>query len=171
MSREDTNPARIAAEAALTPDTAIPRTCGSCDACCTLPGVEVLHKPPCTKCAHSDGGCQIYPTRPIVCREYTCLWLDAGMGLETDRPEQIGIMFDRPADVQNHPDYAGIHAVCAREVWPGARQGARAAQLLTRLARSMVVRVTPHGEKTQLMGPPNLINLLVERAAARLSAE
>ena len=130
----------------------------------------MLDKPACTKCEHSDNGCRIYDKRPVVCREYTCLWLSSGLGLDTDRPEQIGLMFDRPADVQNHPDYEGIHAVCAREVWPDARHGARAAELLVRLARRMVVRVTPHGGKTQLMGPQHLINLLVERAKARDNA-
>ncbi len=61
--------------------------------------------------------------------------------------------------------------ICAREVWPNARDGTRAAAMLTRLARKMVVRVYPHGGKAKLMGPAHLINLLVERAQTRAKAE
>lgn len=154
------------------PDEPEPRTakraCGECAACCFFPAIESLAKPAFQLCQHSArSGCGIYSSRPQECRDYECLWLSNDIGEPTDRPDQLGIVFDRPTLVARHPDYAGVDFICAREIHEGARHGARAAELIRRLARVMVVRLTRMGGGSQLTGPDHLIRLLVLRAEAR----
>ena len=72
------------------------RSCGSCQACCTVVGVQELHKPHWTRCAHQcEVGCAIYEDRPRTCRGYSCLWA-AGLlqGEEERRPDRLGIILD-----------------------------------------------------------------------------
>lgn len=145
-----------------------PRACGECDACCTIGGVPSLGKPAYTPCPRSTcAGCAIYAARPRECREYRCLWLDDAIGDDADRPDLLGLVFDLPTLVEEHPDYAGVRVICARETRRGARDGPRAADLLTRLARRMVVRLTAVDGRTQLMGPRDAVGLLARRAAER----
>lgn len=130
--------------------------------------MPVLEKACNSLCANSTAaGCGIYPDRPSECRAYACLWLDSDLGEATDRPDLLGLMFDRPSLVEDHADYAGVPFVCAREAWPGARHGERAAELLARFSRAWVVRLTTHAGRTTLSGPAHLIDLLVTRAEAR----
>ena len=144
------------------------RTCGACTACCFFPAVPSLGKPEFELCRHaSERGCAIYADRPGECRDYECLWLSSELGELTDRPDRLGIVFDRPALVAQHPDYAGIDFICARELYEGARDGVRAADLLRRLSRAWVVRLTSVTGATQLIGPERLVRVLVARAAAR----
>jgi hypothetical protein len=99
-----------------------------------------------------------------------CLWLE-GEFADAERPDLAGLAFDLPSQIQEHPDYQGILAVCAREVRAGSREEPQAATLLARLAGSMVVRLTPFGGgRTELMGPRSLIERLAARAAARREA-
>lgn len=127
-----------------------------------------LDKLPYSTCRHAcAAGCASYADRPGECHAYRCLWLDDAVGEAGDRPDRLGLMFDLPSLVEDHPDYAGVQAICARELHPRARDEARAAALLTRLARVMIVRLTSPGGRTELMGPRHLVELLVERARAR----
>jgi hypothetical protein len=123
-------------------------------------------------CRHSTAsGCGVYESRPRECREYSCLWLSSDLGELTDRPDRVGLVFDKPSLLEDHADYAGVPFVCAREIHAGARDGARAAELLRLFARSWVVRLTNPEGRTQLTGPAPLIELLRERARARDAAE
>ena len=62
------------------------RSCGACSLCCKLALVEELDKPAgvwCRHCAPGRGGCTIYETRPPVCRNWSCCWIqDARLGQE-----------------------------------------------------------------------------------------
>lgn len=130
-----------------------------------------LDKLPYTTCKHAcAAGCASYAERPGECHAYRCLWLDDAVGDAADRPDLLGLMFDLPSLVQDHPDYQGIQAVCARELHARARDETRAAALLVRLARVMIVRLTSPSGRTELMGPRHLVDLLVERARARLAS-
>jgi hypothetical protein len=54
------------------------RACGSCSMCCKLLLVDELGKPAhqwCRHCRPGNGGCTIYPTRPLACRAFACEWL------------------------------------------------------------------------------------------------
>jgi len=126
-----------------------------------------LDKPAYCDCPRADAGCTRYAERPQACRDYTCLWLDGEFDAALDRPDRLGVAFDVPSLIQEHPDYAGVHVICARELWPGARDGERAAFLLARLSRGMVVRLTAVGGRTQLVGPRELVARVVDRAQAR----
>lgn len=158
----------------------VSRECGACAACCYLPAVPELGKDVFQDCAHSRSkmaarplprvgptGCEIYERRPQACRDYRCLWLDDALGTDDDRPDRLGLMFDLPDLVRDHPDYQGLQVICARELHPDARDTPRAADLLSRLARRMVVRLTDPRGKTRLFGPQSAIALLVQRAQAR----
>lgn len=128
-----------------------------------------LDKLPYSTCKHACAtGCASYTARPGECHDYRCLWLDDAVGDDDDRPDRLGLMFDLPSLIEDHPDYQGVQAICARELHPRARDDARAAAMLTRLARVMVVRLTSPAGRTELMGPRHLVDLLVERARVRL---
>lgn len=74
---------------------AAPRACGECSLCCIVLRVDELGKlagEPCPKLGE-HGGCTIHPTRPDVCREYRCHWLEGGLD-PGDRPDRIGGLVD-----------------------------------------------------------------------------
>lgn len=53
------------------------RECSGCGACCAAPDIAALRKPLGVACPQLDGDCrcQIYPTRPAVCRDYAPDWV------------------------------------------------------------------------------------------------
>jgi uncharacterized protein YodC (DUF2158 family) len=76
------------------------RTCGSCAACCTTAQVTELNKPSGARCSRltdadkpACGSCSTYADRPAACAVYRCSWLD-GYGLDSQRPDQCGIVFE-----------------------------------------------------------------------------
>ncbi len=71
------------------------RTCGPCSLCCTVLRVDELKKLGGVDCVHqrAEGGCGIHPTRPDICRAYSCLWLGGGLG-DDDRPDRLGAVLD-----------------------------------------------------------------------------
>lgn len=98
------------------------RSCGKCQACCVTVGVKEIAKPPGQRCASQCAkGCAIYAERPAGCRDYACLWL-SGYGAESDRPDRLGLIFDRS---QHAVETRGEKAITAREVRPGARHERR----------------------------------------------
>jgi len=74
------------------------RQCGNCAVCCEVAAVPDLEKPALTRCQYQidsdEGSCGIVgdPKRPMLCKVYTCAWLD-GIGSDDDRPNEIGAMF------------------------------------------------------------------------------
>ncbi len=148
------------------------RSCGACAACCYIPAVPSLGKREYELCRHSSpSGCGVYESRPGECRDYSCLWLSSELGELADRPDRIGLVFDKPSLVGDHADYAGVPFICAREIHAGARDGERAAELLGLFARSWVVRLTSPDGRTRLTGPAPLVELLAERASQRRRTE
>lgn len=68
------------------------RSCGECQACCEVIGVEELQKPYSTKCEYQcASGCSNYEGRPESCQRYHCLWRE-GYGNEEDRPDKLGVL-------------------------------------------------------------------------------
>lgn len=88
------------------------RTCGACTACCTELAIveDSFRKMPGVPCAHCviGQGCDIYETRPGLCRDYHCLWRSIPDLDERWRPDLSGIMVV-PAEVP--PGYPGPLAV------------------------------------------------------------
>ncbi len=75
------------------------KTCGSCSACCKVLRIEApeFTKPAGQWCAHcrpgEAGGCTIYGTRPMVCRDYRCAWLQLDKLPDEYRPDKLKVMF------------------------------------------------------------------------------
>jgi Fe-S-cluster containining protein len=69
------------------------RSCGNCHACCVMPGVNVLNKPPRHACHNldGDGKCSIYAKRPDPCVVFQCGWR-LGNFSEEYRPNKIGVL-------------------------------------------------------------------------------
>jgi hypothetical protein len=83
------------------------RECGGCTACCEILSIDSLKlkKPadtPCPNC--TKPGCRIYDTRPVVCRQYYCLWRHRDALSSDMRPEKLKVMFSvhyslKPGDI------------------------------------------------------------------------
>lgn len=144
------------------------RTCGACQACCTVLGVKPLDKPAFQRCAHQCAkGCGIYETRPDPCRLYACGWVE-GFGQRRDRPDRLGVILDRiapSAEVQQLAaagDPAALErvkqaqrTVRAREVRPGAFALPRARRIMEGLHRGgQLVHLVPFAGRALPVGRP-----------------
>ena len=80
------------------------RECGECNACCSYFEIlPELNKPSGKLCQHWKAGCGIYESRPGVCRDFFCFWLqDAALGDEW-RPDRSGfILQETVSDIPAH---------------------------------------------------------------------
>lgn len=68
--------------------------CGECTVCCTLSVVEEVDKKAGEDCKHCilKKGCGIYKTRPQVCKDFECAYLQSNTPSEL-RPDKCGVMF------------------------------------------------------------------------------
>lgn len=79
------------------PNRTLPRSCGSCYACCTFLGITDLRKKAGQTCKHLTGAqgpdkrCSIYKDRPTACSSYTCCWIK-GIGNDNMRPNNSGVL-------------------------------------------------------------------------------
>ena len=69
------------------------RSCGECNACCVVFDIDELHKPAREACQYLDGNCSIYSTRPPICVDFECAWLQGGLP-DDQRPDKFGVIFD-----------------------------------------------------------------------------
>lgn len=74
------------------------RSCGECQACCTILKVDEINKPVDTPCEHLCGGkCGVYDQRPGTCESFECMWLHGQgfpiMEAEALRPDRCGAVF------------------------------------------------------------------------------
>lgn len=89
-------------------------SCGSCNACCTVLGVEEIAKRPGTRCSHlCDRGCGVYESRPASCREFECVWLQMASGPtplpKRLRPDRSGVL------LVPSPEDGTVAAHCMRD--------------------------------------------------------
>ena len=72
-----TSDERFAAPPGYAPRSIWQSECTGCGACCAAPDIAALNKPLGTACSHLDAGCscQIYASRPAVCRNYQPDWV------------------------------------------------------------------------------------------------
>lgn len=73
------------------------RTCGTCTLCCRLPDIDELSKPANAWCTHciEDKGCTIYESRPKLCRDFLCLWMEDAQFSDDWNPSQTHMMVYR----------------------------------------------------------------------------
>ena len=85
--------------------TAAPgKSCGECSLCCSVLEIDELKKPagpPCPSCRR-DGGCEVYATRPQVCRDFECEWLTDRTLTRPFRPDRIGTLFMEAHDADEY---------------------------------------------------------------------
>lgn len=83
------------------------RACGACNLCCVIPVIDSpeLTKPSGAVCRHSRGGCDIYESRPDVCRRFFCAWRRTKLIPEDWRPDRCGVF--ATLDAQNVPPQFG----------------------------------------------------------------
>jgi len=64
--------------------TRVPRACGECAMCCKLPEIPPLNKPYNSWCSHCSTRttCDIYETRPHMCRDFQCYFTLSDLGEE-----------------------------------------------------------------------------------------
>ena len=99
-----------------------PNACGSCTACCRVYAVPEANKPAGPWCQHCNigKGCKIYETRPQVCVEFKCLWLQSRERPEDDhlaeelRPDRCKVVF---SPTTNDMIMAGITMPGAPDAW------------------------------------------------------
>ena len=91
------------------PDGLVPgRECGECQLCCIVPAIDKpeiqkLSGSPCRHCI--GGGCDVYETRPEVCRTYYCGWRRIDLFRDDWRPDKSGVFAEletgQPPPFQN----------------------------------------------------------------------
>ena len=119
----------------------MPRTCGTCTACCHALAVEQIGKPAFRRCPSLKfaGGCEDYDARPDACRNFACLWLQGHMS-EGDRPDLLGAIFTTTSEPQ-----VGQH-VLILEVIEGALASVRLQDAIDQLkSKTPVLTLTPGG--------------------------
>jgi hypothetical protein len=70
------------------------RECGDCKVCCVTLSIDTpeIQKLAASPCRHSlRGGCDIYETRPPVCRAFFCGWRRSAAFPENWRPDTSGV--------------------------------------------------------------------------------
>jgi len=137
------------------------RTCGTCNACCIVLGVEEIKKAPGELCKHlAAKGCAIYAHRPTSCREYHCLWR-AGQLDGDARPDRLGFVIDIATD---KPDL-----IFAREVRPGALEEKRSMlENLWRKSNAVIVLIRQDSEMRSAIGPSDKVHRYLEEARRKL---
>jgi Fe-S-cluster containining protein len=126
------------------------RNCGECVACCQIYAIPELDKPGGVLCKHACKGCNIYPTRPKMCREFRCHWLN-GYFKEEDRPDKLGVVFSMQwgADV-------GMNFLLGTEYLPQSIVKPRAMEVAGIEATKYIVVLKQLNETTLIKGPPKL---------------
>lgn len=83
-------------------------TCDGCYECCELfevkssktKTIEIINidKPAGILCEHCNSGCTVYETRPKICRDFVCAYIQQeGISIEL-RPDKCGIIFEKLND-------------------------------------------------------------------------
>ncbi len=114
------------------------RACGPCSMCCTVLRVDELKKlggVACNQLGLAGTGCSIHETRPRICRDYRCLWLQGKLEDE-DRPDQLGAILDLVSE-------GTMPRLAIREVSPGAYDASpRLQEIAARFRETMHVQIT-----------------------------
>ncbi len=127
--------------------------CGDCTACCTVFEIEEIKKPDRTPCPNllkgSKCGCSIYETRPKMCQDFMCLWVQNLLfaGKEQYRPDRLGIV----VTTMETPPFTGVMGVFA--VNHKKRLPPQALSFLYKIGKTTLYF---HDEK--LNGPQHLID-------------
>jgi hypothetical protein len=75
------------------------RSCGGCTQCCTVMAIDKpeIQKAAGVVCRHCSGGCAIYESRPVLCRDYFCGWRLLPILDDDWRPDRSGVFVELEA--------------------------------------------------------------------------
>lgn len=143
------------------------RSCGTCEVCCVVMGIDILQKPPGTPCpllarsVKKDGvGCGVYDTKPECCTEFKCLWLHGAVGNgEEDRPDMLGVMFDYLRSAETIAKVGNV--IIAYEVVEGALSTERMKYWIKKMADKMPVVLNFLDGKKQITGRESLLKQIL----------
>jgi hypothetical protein len=146
------------------------RTCGGCNACCSVLAISDLKKKAGVDCVHldrtkSEHHCTIYETRPRDCSEYTCGWVrNVGFGDDEHRPDKVGVLFTPRDNKWEVAPFAGPFTLIAHETREGAFEEPEAQKLMTYIAGRFIILAFwgPTLTKCRTMGPANKIKAVIE---------
>lgn len=92
------------------------RECGECMVCCEHLSINApnLSKPADVLCDNCivDKGCQIYETRPNVCRTWHCLWRRIPELPLSLRPDKSGVIFSLVVNYESVYLFENTYIVC-----------------------------------------------------------
>ncbi len=92
------------------------RDCGECMICCKHLSISApnFHKPADVLCSNCiiNKGCQIYETRPNVCRTWHCLWRRVADMPESLRPDRSGVIFSLLVNYDPMELFENTYIVC-----------------------------------------------------------
>lgn len=135
-----------------------PRSCGTCDVCCTAMQVPELRKDDHVRCEHlAQKGCGIYETRPQSCRAFRCVWLhEPGVIPGEYRPDRCGVML---VGIQPKPEMP--KAIVAHETREGGFQG-DGARLIQLLVPRIAVLQKDFKKNWRVTGPVEAVDIYEE---------
>ena len=150
------------------------RECGECQACCIAPAIDTadIQKRPGSPCHHSlQGGCNIYESRPDVCRTFFCGWRRSRDFPDNFRPDQSGVL--AVLEVNDQPQFQPLAA--ALHLVGNPLKTVRRPEFLDFVARSVrnniaLYLLLPAGPGMRSARLP-LNNPLLKEAAAKSRAE
>jgi hypothetical protein len=119
----------------------VSRQCGDCSLCCKVMAVPELNKPKdtwCEKCTKTKG-CSTYETRPQICRDFACMWLQEEWIPEALKPNRCHVVFSGARDGK------GIVAHVDK-LYPDAYKSPAVSMFIKQLAKQTAVYVA-HGYK------------------------
>lgn len=118
------------------------RSCGECQACCVVIGIEGDKNTPqkgvYTPCVHQcEKGCGVYSYRPSECRSYECLWQRGVLTQEEHRPDKLGIIIDRRRTGYGDKGTPPQEVLVLWETRPGAFDEPESVSLIKWIARNV----------------------------------
>jgi len=131
--------------------------CGTCTACCRIFDIPELSKPAGKWCDHCaiGRGCQIYDSRPPICRGFKCLWL---MSQEREDPRERMPVEMRPdkSKVVFHP--STNDNIMAATTMPGAPLAWR-----NHAAQLVIKRLVANGNSVAVGAPVSNRRVMVDK--------
>lgn len=140
--KQERKAAEIRSRVPLTIVGAERRSCGECQACCTVIGISgdqnCPSSAPYEPCVHQcEKGCGIYAYRPQECRTYECQWQRGVLTREDHRPDKLGIIIDKRRTSEGDKGSPPRDVFILWEVRPGALQEPAVVDLIKWLGRNV----------------------------------
>ncbi len=158
-----------------TPQRLVPgRECGECKVCCVTLSIDTpeIQKLAASPCRYSlGGGCDIYESRPPVCRAFFCGWRRSAAFPENWRPDTSGIfaVLEANSDPQFGP--LAVALTLLADPFVTVRDSAFIDFVVRNLGNKVALYLILPGPKGMQSPRLSLNNPLMTEAAARSHTE